>query len=50
MIEISILKNGSVIKTFSCTKSALDKTFNKVHSIAGGMWNGKDKFQVIISK
>ena len=50
MIEISILKNDIVIKTFKCNKSMLDKTFNKVHNIAGGMWNGKDEFKVIIGK
>jgi hypothetical protein len=48
MITIEIQKNGNPIKTFTCTPEMQQKTFNKAMNIAGGKWNGKDDFKVII--
>ena len=45
-----ILKNDETIKTLECVENTLQATFNLAHDIAGGMWNGKDKFKVIINK
>ena len=45
-----ILKNDVAIKTLECMESTLQTTFNRAHDIAGGMWNGTDKFKVIINK
>ena len=50
MTTIQILKNGQPIKEFKCTEALLQKTFNKAHSIAGGLWNGMDAFSVKINK
>jgi hypothetical protein len=50
MIKVEIKKNGKVIKTFLCKKSDLQKTFNKAHNVAGGLWNGTDTFTVNIGK
>lgn len=46
--KIEITKNGKVVKEFTCRESELQSTFNKAHDIAGGMWNGKDQFKVVI--
>lgn len=48
MITIKILKNGKLIKQFTCPKSIQQKYFSLAIDIAGGMWNGKDEFKVII--
>jgi hypothetical protein len=50
MIKVEIKKNGKVIKTFLCKKSDLQKTFNKAHNVAGGLWNGTDTFTVNIGQ
>ena len=45
-----ILKNDETIKILECVENTLQHTFNLAHDIAGGMWNGKDKFKVTINK
>ena len=50
MIKVMILKNDVAIKTLECVENTLQTTFNRAHDIAGGMWNGKDKFKVVINK
>jgi hypothetical protein len=50
MIKVMIKKNDETIKVMECMESTLQHTFNLAHDIAGGMWNGKDKFKVIINK
>jgi hypothetical protein len=49
-MKVMILKNDVAIKTLECVEKTLQHTFNLAHDIAGGMWNGKDKFKVIINK
>ena len=49
-MKVMILKNDETIKTLECVEKTLQHTFNLAHDIAGGMWNGKDKFKVIINK
>ncbi len=46
IMKIQILKNGSPIKELSYTPQTLQKVFNKAVDIAGGLWNGVDKFTV----
>ena len=56
MTIVKILKNGesikelkvSLCKSHSQYNSVLNKTFNKAIDMAGGLWNGKDKFVVKI--
>lgn len=48
MNVIKILKNGIAIRTIPYTVATLQRNFNKAHSIAGGLWNGKDEFKVVI--
>ena len=50
MIKVKILKNDETIKVMECVENTLQTTFNRAHDIAGGMWNGTDKFKVIINK
>ena len=50
MIKVMIKKNDETIKVMECIEDTLQHTFNLAHDIAGGMWNGKDKFKVIINK
>ncbi len=50
MIKVMIKKNDETIKTLECVENTLQTTFNRAHDIAGGMWNGTDKFKVIINK
>ena len=50
MVVVRILKNGSQIKQFSCPETMKQKYFDLACDIAGGMWNGKDIFKVIIEK
>lgn len=50
MITINILKNGKSIKEFRCVASMKDEYFAMAFDIAGGMWNGKDKFSVKLLK
>ena len=50
MAKVEITKNGVVIKSFICPEESLQKCFAKVHSIAGGLWNGVDEFQVLVNK
>ena len=47
-IVVRILKNGRIIKQEICTRKNAKKTFNKLADIAGGMWNGKDIFKVVV--
>ena len=49
-MKVMILKNDETIKTLECVENTLQHTFNLAHDIAGGMWNGNDKFKVIINK
>lgn len=46
MMTINILKNGKSIREFRCVPSMRNKYFAMAVDIAGGMWNGKDKFSV----
>jgi hypothetical protein len=48
-MKVMIKKNDVTIKTFECVENTLQTTFNRAHDIAGGMWNGTDKFKVIIN-
>lgn len=48
MKTVVIKKNGNVIKSFQSSESKLHSTFNKAVNMAGGMWNGIDKFTVSI--
>ena len=48
-MKVMIKKNDETIKTFECVENTLQDTFNRAHDIAGGMWNGTDKFKVIIN-
>lgn len=50
MVTIKILKNGNLIKQFTCPKKMLQKYFNLAYDIAGGMWNGKDEFTVKVDE
>lgn len=47
-ITVKILKNDLTIKEFSCTESNKKKVIEKAIDVAGGMWNGKDNFTVIV--
>jgi hypothetical protein len=49
-MKVMIKKNDETIKTLECVENTLQHTFNLAHDIAGGMWNGKDKFKVTINK
>ena len=48
MKTIQILKNGKLIKQFFCTPKMQQKYFDLAYDIAGGMYNGKDEFKVIV--
>jgi hypothetical protein len=50
MVTVKILKNGSSVRQFSCPLSMQQKYFDHAVNMAGGMWNGKDKFTVKIEK
>jgi hypothetical protein len=48
LIRISILKNGKGIRRFTCHNETMAKNYwNYAIDLAGGMWNGKDKFEVV---
>lgn len=49
MKTIQILKNGKLVKQFFCPAKMMQKYFDLAHDIAGGMYNGKDKFTVTIN-
>ncbi len=51
-MTVKILKNNVSIKKFetTCTEDTLQKVFQKAFDTAGGMWNGKDEFTVIIDE
>lgn len=49
-MSVQIFKNGKLIQTFPCTQKNVNKVWDKAYDIAGGMWNGKDKFLVKIVK
>jgi hypothetical protein len=46
MMTINILKNGKSIQSFRCVSSMRATYFAYAVDIAGGMWNGVDKFTV----
>ena len=48
MKTVKILKNGNTIKQFTCPEKMQQKYFELAHDIAGGMWNGKDEFTIVI--
>jgi hypothetical protein len=48
MVKVQILKNEEVIKTLECVESELQRTYHKAQALAGGMWNGTDKFTISI--
>jgi hypothetical protein len=47
-MKVNVLKNGSIIQQFSATESTYQRVYRKAVNIAGGMWNGVDKFTVIV--
>ena len=49
MVQVQTLKNGNLVKQFTCPAKMQQKYFNLAIDMAGGMWNGKDKFTVIIN-
>jgi hypothetical protein len=49
MVRVKILKNGNSIKQFTCPINMQQKYFDFAFDIAGGMWNGKDKFEVEVT-
>ena len=49
MLTIEIKKNNEVIKSMRCVASMKDNYFNLAVDMAGGMWNGKDKFTVEVA-
>jgi len=50
MVQIKIIKNGTVIKSFTCPKESQQNQFEKACSIAGGMWNGVDEFKITVNE
>ena len=48
MVKVNILKNGEIIKQFTCPPSMQQKYFAEAMEMAGEMWNGEDKFTVRI--
>jgi hypothetical protein len=48
MVTIKILKNKKTIKQFTCPIKMQQKYFELAFNIAGGMFNGKDNFSVIV--
>jgi hypothetical protein len=50
MVTVKILKNGNTIKQFTCPIKMQQKYFELAFDIAGGMWNGKDEFKVVIDE
>lgn len=48
MATIKILKNGQMAKQFFAPANMVQKYFELAVDIAGGMWNGKDEFKVVI--
>ena len=46
--SVKILKNGKEIREYPCTKLNWERIYTKAIDIAGGMWNGKDRFEVVI--
>lgn len=50
MVTVKILKNGNTIKQFTCPIKMQQKYFELACDIAGGMWNGKDEFKVVINE
>ncbi len=48
MNAVQILKNGKVVKEFESHPMQVQSVFNSAVNIAGGMWNGKDTFKVVI--
>lgn len=47
MVKIQILKNGKLVKQFFSPKNMFQKWHSHALDVAGGMYNGKDKFTVI---
>ena len=50
MVTVKILKNSSTIKQFTCPIKMQQKYFELAFDIAGGMWNGKDEFKVVVGE
>lgn len=50
MKKVVIKKNGKKIKQFSSPENMLQKYFQFAFDMAGGMYNGKDKFTVEIEE
>jgi hypothetical protein len=48
MVRIQILKNGEIIKVFTCPKTQKQKYFNHAQNIAGGMYDGINLFTIKI--
>lgn len=48
MITVAILKNEQLIKQFTCPEKMKQKYFDMCCDIAGGMWDGKNKFSVVV--
>ena len=49
-MKVNVLKNGVIVKQFPATESTYQRVYQKAVNIAGGMWNGVDKFSVIVVK
>lgn len=48
MITVAILKNGQLIKQFYCPEKMVQKYFEMCVDLAGGMWDGKNEYTVVI--
>lgn len=46
-VKVEILKNGVSVREFICKEKEFQKVFHKANNIAGGLWNGKDKFSIV---
>lgn len=46
-VRIEILKNGVSVRKFLCNEKDFQKMFDRAHNIAGGLWNGVDKFSIV---
>ena len=48
MVAVQILKNGALVRQFSCPEKMMQKYFDLAMDIAGGLYNGIDSFTVQI--
>lgn len=50
MVDIKVFKNERELMLFTCDESDQQKYFERAHSIALNMWNGKDEFSVSVTE